>query len=452
MKIDVKPGVRVGKLEVISQAEPTKRGFPCWNCRCDCGRELVLEERVLGNHKVGSCGCENTYTDLVGQKYGMLTVESKAEFYYNGHLQWNCRCDCGNTVKVQWNTLLNKRVTYPYPNCGCTTRGSLNRVTEIKPGVVVGKLTVLEEGGAGWKGSKKWLCRCACGNELLANESALLGYRIQNCGCADQAEDLTGRKYGRLTVLHRDVNYPTGQAQWFCQCDCGNTKVVTQHWLTHAKVPSCGCYKSEKSHETFFKHGMKNHPLYEVWSSMKKRCYNPNEPGYKNYGGRGIYVCDRWKDDFQAFYEDMHEGYKPGLQLDRIDNDGPYSPENCHWVTPKENARNKRTNRFITTALGTKTVAEQAELTGVNYGTIKDRLNAGMPEELSIIPNPHKKRLDIKAINQYLNGEEALDDSKKKMVEDIIKVAEIQAKTIDEWGFGPCEVILADNGPGEGEE
>lgn len=356
-------------------------------------------------------------------------------------------------MKVSVKRLKNPKNSYPHPNCGCTTKKGHTKVAEIVPGVVLDMLTVVKQIEDGIRGTKRWLVRCKCGTELIANESALLSHRIHSCGCSDEVEDIIGNRYGRLVVRERTTNYPTGQAQWICDCDCGKTKIATLAWLTRTSVePSCGCYQAEKTGEIRRTHGMSKDPLYEVWCGMKKRCYNQNEAQYKNYGARGIYVCDRWKDSFENFYEDMHEGYKPGLQLDRIDNDGPYSPENCRWATPTENVRNRRNTHIITTALGTKPLAEQAELTGVNYGTIKDRLYRGMPEELSIIPSMGNKRLDIKAINQYLNGEEALDDSKKKMVEDIIKVAEIQAKTIDEWGFGPCEVILADNGPGEGEE
>ena len=209
--------------------------------------------------------------------------------------------------------------------------------------------------------------------------------------------------------------------------------------------------------------------LKHVWSGMRQRCYNPNSGDYKNYGGRGIYVCDRWKDDFQNFYDDMHAGYEQGLQLDRRNNDGPYSPENCRWVTPRENNRNKRSNLFITTALGRKTITEQSEITGLSVAGIKSRLDKGMPEELSIIPNPNvkgKKRFDPDILRRLLakspqnqddsNGDNEqykedegvgevvwLDDNQSKMVNDALTMAELQAKAIKQWEFGPKEVILA---------
>ena len=184
---------------------------------------------------------------------------------------------------------------------------------------------------------------------------------------------------------------------------------------------------------------------------MKKRCYNTNENQYKNYGGRGIYVCDRWKDSFENFYEDMKDGYAPGLQLDRIDNDGPYSPENCHWVTVEQNQRNKRTSRFITTAAGKKTLSEQAEISGINYGTLRDRLEAGMPEELSIIPNPDHKRLDIHTLKTFYDGKEAIwmDEKTEKNISDVFETAKAQAWGIHEWGFGPSEVKVGNDNPSE---
>ena len=451
MKIEV--GTRVGKLVVISPAEPSKRGMPRWNCKCDCGTELVLNEAAIG--RVSSCGCESRSTDLTGQKIGMLTVLEKAEYDCDGILQWLCQCDCGNVVKVNAKRLLDKKLaakrmedsTYPNPNCGCITNHGYTRIASIHPGLVLDHLTVVAPIEDGIRGTKRWLGRCACGTELIANESALLTHRIHSCGCLDEVEDIIGKRFGRLVAVKRTINYPTGQAQWICQCDCGNTKVATLAWLTRNSVePSCGCYKAEKLHETFATHGMSKDPLYKVWSSMKKRCENPHEKQYKNYGGRGIYVCERWQ-KFENFYEDMAETYQPGLQLDRIDNNGPYAPENCHWATAEENQRNKRSSRFITTLIGRKTLAEQAEISNVNYGTIKSRLKQGMPEELSIIPNPKGKPINIKTLSQFFDEDAPavfLDEKTEKQINDVIETAKIQAKAIEEYGVGPVEVILAE--------
>lgn len=158
--------------------------------------------------------------------------------------------------------------------------------------------------------------------------------------------DLVGRSFGRLTVikeLGRDKHY---NIKWLCHCVCGKEVAVFGGGLKSGQHQSCGCLRNERTSERMKElktiHGLKDHPLYVVWSNMKSRCYNSNAHNYKNYGGRGIAVCDRWKDSFQNFYNDVINGYHEHLQLDRIDNDGNYEPDNVRWVTPQQNQMNKR--------------------------------------------------------------------------------------------------------------
>ena len=182
--------------------------------------------------------------------------------------------------------------------------------------------------------------------------------------------------------------------------------------------------------------------MKRVWQGMKQRCYNPKNIGYKNYGGRGIYICDRWKDDFQNFYDDMHEGYERGLQIDRINNDGPYSPENCRWVTQAENNRNKRESsyHFITTSLGRRIISEQSEISGVSVETIRRRLKDGMPEELAIMPTKHKgyRSLKLDTLKQLFEKDEKkqeavwLDDETDRVVRHVLDLAESQGKALRE--------------------
>ena len=155
--------------------------------------------------------------------------------------------------------------------------------------------------------------------------------------------NLTGKRFGRLKVIKYYGSNKNGRALWLCQCDCGNTKVVLGNSLLSKLTFSCGCYNKEYSKELHSKHNMSSSKLYKVWGGMKTRCYNKNFIYYCNYGGRGIKVCDEWKNDFSKFYKwAINNGYKEGLTIDRINNDGNYEPNNCRWVTRAEQNRNKR--------------------------------------------------------------------------------------------------------------
>lgn len=158
--------------------------------------------------------------------------------------------------------------------------------------------------------------------------------------------DLKGKVYGRLTVIKEsNERAKNGHIVWICECKCGKeTKAPSGH-LKSGHTRSCGCLHKERTVKHSTTHGLRQHPLYNVHSSMKNRCTNPKSKAYRNYGGRGIKVCDRWLESFENFYEDIIEGYIKGLQLDRIDNDGDYSKENCRWVTPQQNSMNRGVNR-----------------------------------------------------------------------------------------------------------
>lgn len=199
-----------------------------------------------------------------------------------------------------------------------------------------------------------------------------------------QIKDLTGEKFGRLTVIGIQPT-ETRKTYWICQCDCGNLKVVRSDSLQAGRIRSCGCLKKEQdkinlalseSKKKYAGTGIKvvGSRLYGVWQNMKTRCYNPHNAKYHRYGGRGIRVCDEWKDNYIAFHEwAITHGYSDELTIDRIDNDGDYTPDNCRWTTVKEQCRNRSTNINITIGKSTRTLMKWCEIFNLDYGTISAR-------------------------------------------------------------------------------
>lgn len=183
--------------------------------------------------------------------------------------------------------------------------------------------------------------------------------------------DFANQRFGRLVALKKVGKNERGQSRWLCKCDCGNMVTVTASNLKPygKKNFGCGCQMGKN-----IKHGLIHTRLYNIWAKIKERCSNPYNKDFPRYGGRGIFICEEWQ-EFKVFYDwAMENGYDDSLQIDRKNNDGPYSPDNCRWVTVKTNSNNKRNNHFITYNGETKTIAQWGELLGIKHQTLRSRI------------------------------------------------------------------------------
>lgn len=191
--------------------------------------------------------------------------------------------------------------------------------------------------------------------------------------------DLTGMKFNRLTVesFNRNEN---GQNYWNCICSCGNKVIVNTGRLKYGSIKSCGCQKRDALIRRNTKHSLSNTRLYEIWCGMKKRCYNKKSKSYSNYGGRGISVCDSWKNDFLCFYEwAIKNGYNETLTIERIDVNGNYCPENCKWITLSEQTINlRKTIRYSICGIE-RPLIEWSKYVYSSYSAIYQRYHYGKP-------------------------------------------------------------------------
>lgn len=196
-----------------------------------------------------------------------------------------------------------------------------------------------------------------------------------------KAKDLTGQRFGRLTVTGFYGRDSKGRRQWKCKCDCGTEKVVLANKLLTGRIKSCGCIRKELSKERMTRHGMYGTRLYNIWADMIQRCNNPKNISYKYYGGKGVTVCEEWK-DFPIFAKwALANGYNDNLSIDRKNSNGNYEPGNCRWETNFVQCNNKGNNRRIAYNGRTYTAAEIAKETGDNYFTIISRIKRGWSDK-----------------------------------------------------------------------
>lgn len=242
-------------------------------------------------------------------------------------------------------------------------------------------------------GATYYGCKCMrCGKVYeMRNDHIGRSRCCADCFPKDNIVDLSGKRFGRLIALEY-VGRKNNRTLWKCRCDCGNESIAGYSNLVNGIKRSCGCLEKEnlayiqkhschrKSASREFEQTLSEHPLYGLWSSMLTRCYNKSRNSYKNYGGRGIKVCDRWLPEnkgFENFLNDMGSRPSPKHTIDRIDNDGNYCPENCRWATPRQQGSNKRTSIVLFYKGARVSALDVCDATGLKYQTLSHQLKRG---------------------------------------------------------------------------
>lgn len=254
-----------------------------------------------------------------------------------------------------------------------------NKVKDIT-GQKFGKLTVLRRDGYtnGKRKSILWLCKCDCGNEVLRTASHLKANYVSSCGQCNLINDseYIGKKFGYWTIIEPAKG--NNKKAYLCECRCGKIKKVYLDTLKLGTSKSCGCFHREEMKKRQTTHGKTGQRIIHIYYDMKSRCYDERNNRFYDYGGRGIKMCDEWKNNSSAFVEwSIQNGYTDSLSIDRIDNDGDYEPDNCRWITLKEQAQNKRSCVMFTFFGMTKNLKQWCDCIGEDYKKIYGRYHRG---------------------------------------------------------------------------
>ena len=205
--------------------------------------------------------------------------------------------------------------------------------------------------------------------------------------------DITGQRFGRLTVISRAPNNESGNARWNCVCQCGSSIVVQGSHLRALTTRSCGCLQKEVASELTASHRMTDTRVYRIWRGMKDRCMNKNSKDYVRYGERGIFVCSRWVGSFELFYSDMGDPPTSEHSIERQDNNKGYTPCNCYWAGIYQQANNMRSNRYITYGGRTLTFTQWGRHLNGSKNLVSERIGCGWTEQQAVATPVGAKRV-----------------------------------------------------------
>ena len=382
-------------------------------------------------HEAIDIASDHDYVDYMGMTIGNAYVLGKTTPYVNPDIgtkssksRYLCKCNlCGKKFIVRRDTLTDYiKGKYNNPlSCGCDKARK-----PITPGEKIGKLTVEEcvKVVPSKHERSTWKCKCECGRVVYLKEATLLLRTTKDCGMCGEHKSRheaypNGTKIGMLTIRGY-IPSKTGMVEdeeYICDCDCGTKGVIRTFLQLSGKdgCKNCGCVNVQKMknlHDKTRRHGLSDTRIYDIYKGMMRRCYNPNEEMYYNYGGRGIYVCDEWKDQedykgLKAFVEWAYKnGYNDTLSIDRINNDGPYCPDNCRWTTMVVQANNKRDSIQLTVGDTTYTYAQWEVASGINQNTIRRRCEKGYDPHTAVYtptPTNHDCINAIYFVDEYNN-------------------------------------------------
>ena len=287
-------GLRFGKLTVVEDSGQRKGNSVLWRCNCDCGGEILAIRHQLVRGVIQSCGCvprptQQKVTDLIGQRFGLLTVTEDSGQRSGGVILWRCKCDCGGAVLATRRQLISGNVA----SCGCVPKQyASKRQAEDLTGRQFGELTALRRVENDKGGKVCWLCRCSCGKELVVQALHLKCGKTRSCGCkkSDRSYtkyDLTGQRFGRLTALyHVNKEDRVKSSYWHCRCDCGNELDVHTESLLRGLTQSCGCWNRVQSGK------MHDHMHYQDDTCVEVLRRFCKDTGRNKSGFRGLFLMN----------------------------------------------------------------------------------------------------------------------------------------------------------------